>query len=136
MHLYEILAEPIRRRIVEVLASGEHNAGTLEQVACCEFGVGRSAAQHHLRILKLNGWVDVRPELAERWYRLEDDVVPQIEAEAEHFRERWDQRIGWNEKTDPLQRWKPRVGSPASRRGRRGYGIDPDDPWIRMGETN
>ena len=130
MHVYEILAEPIRRRIVEVLASGEHTAGTIEQLIGTEFGVSRSAVQHHLALLKRHGWVDVRPEAAERWYRLEDDIIPSIQREAKRLRKRWDKRTGWREKTDPLSGWKSARTSPPSNRGRRGHGADPDDPWL------
>jgi DNA-binding transcriptional ArsR family regulator len=130
MHPYEVMAEPIRRRIVEVLACGEHTAGTLEQLIMIEFGVSRSAVQHHLSYFKRNGWVDVRPELAERWYRLEPDVVPRVVKEAHRLRRLWRSRYGSIERRDPpIPRSARKVESLPSRRGHRGHGDDPDDPW-------
>jgi DNA-binding transcriptional ArsR family regulator len=133
MHPFEMLGEPIRRRIVDVLASGEHTAGTLEQLIGIEFGVGRSAVQHHLALLRRNGWVDVRPQEAERWYRLEDDIIPVLQDEVRRLRKIWNKRIGSRERRDPpLPRKSPRPEPEPSRRGYRGYGSDPDDPWRRL----
>ncbi|MCU1470340.1 MAG: transcriptional regulator [Glaciihabitans sp.] len=131
MHPFEVLAEPIRRRIVEVLASGEHTAGTLEQLVGLEFGVGRSAVQHHLSYLKRNGWVDIRPEMSERWYRLEDDIIPGLQSETRRLRKIWNNRIGSIERRDPpIPRRSTRPQSEPTKKGLRGHGCDPDDPWL------
>ena len=80
MHPFELMSQPIRRRIVEVLASGEHTAGTLEQLIHVEFGVTRSTVGHHIAVLMRNGWLDVRSEGTEHHYKLEDDVIEQLES--------------------------------------------------------
>jgi DNA-binding transcriptional ArsR family regulator len=132
MHPFEVLAQPIRRRIVEILASGEHTAGTIEQIIAQEFGVTRSATQHHLAYLLRNGWVDVRADATERWYRLEDDAIPGLRKETRRLRRIWDARIGTIERRDPpLPRRFPRRQPQPSRLGYRGLGADPDDPWRR-----
>jgi DNA-binding transcriptional ArsR family regulator len=114
MHPFEVLAQPIRRRIVEILASGEHTAGTIEQVIAQEYGVTRSATQHHLAYLLRNGWVDVRADITERWYRLEDDVIPRLRKETRRLRRIWDDRIGTIERRDPpLPRRFPRRQPPS-----------------------
>ncbi len=125
MHPFEILGEPIRRRIVEILASGEHFSGDIEAVIVHEFGVGRSAAQHHLAVLRRNGWVIVREEWNQRGYRLHDDVVPRLELEVRRIKRRWKRRIGF------VGGVAPHIPTTAelSRRGHRGHGQDPDDPW-------
>lgn len=124
MHPFEVLAEPVRRRIVEILASGEHTAGDLEDVLTREFGIGRSAVQYHLRLLARDGWTIVREDWPNRWHRLREDVIPRFENEVRHFRALWDRRIG-TIGGDPLE---PFARAP-SRKGRRGRGMDPDDPW-------
>ena len=128
MHPFEVMAEPIRRRMVEILASGEHTSGTLEEIIMIEFGVGRSAVQHHLGVFKRNGWVDIRPDYTERWYRLEPDVVPGLVRETKRLRKLWNARFGALERRDPPIP-APRVPLQRNPRGRRGYGADPDDPW-------
>lgn len=52
MHPFEALAEPARRRIIDVLASGEHTAGELAAVVGEEFRISRTAVSKHLRILR------------------------------------------------------------------------------------
>ena len=41
VHPFEIVAHPVRRRMLEVLAVGEHSAGTLAEIAATEFGTSR-----------------------------------------------------------------------------------------------
>jgi len=126
MHPFEVLAEPIRRRLVEILASGEHTAGDLEAVIMHEFGVGRSAVQHHLRMLVRDGWTIVREDWPNRWHRLRDDTIPRMEREVRRLRILWDRRIGTNggvDPPDPFARLR-------TRKGRRGRRADPDDPWV------
>jgi DNA-binding transcriptional ArsR family regulator len=131
MNPFEVLAQPMRRRIVEVLASGEHTAGTLEEIGMTEFGVGRSAVQHHLAYLRRIDWIIGREEETTHWYRLDPSVVRKIEREVKRLRRLWDRRIGWMEDTDPLPGpdGKPRL---VSKKGRRGRGVDPDDPWFLL----
>jgi DNA-binding transcriptional ArsR family regulator len=141
VHPFEILGEPIRRRIVEILASGEHQVGNVEEVVSIEFGVGRSATQHHLRVLREHDWVIVRAEETERHYRLAPAVIIRLEKEVRGLRKRWNRRTGWKDGLPPRvgrrksgQTLPERRGysPPASRRGRRGRGADPDDPWLHV----
>jgi DNA-binding transcriptional ArsR family regulator len=95
------MSEPIRRRIVEMLASGEHLSGEIEAIIIHEFGVGRSAVQHHLAILRRLDWVIVREEWTMRGYRLNGDVVTRLESEVRRIRRRWNRRIGWVDGVSP-----------------------------------
>jgi DNA-binding transcriptional ArsR family regulator len=62
MHPFELLATPIRRRIVEVLAVGEHTSGELSNAVGHEFNVTAQAIAHHLRMLRDNDIVRVTAE--------------------------------------------------------------------------
>ena len=73
MHPFEAMAEPARRRIVDVLASGEHTAGQLAEVVGGEFRISRTAVSKHLRVLRDAGFVDVRAEENFRWHRMTPD---------------------------------------------------------------
>ena len=119
------MSEPIRRRIVEMLASGEHLSGEIEAIIIHEFGVGRSAVQHHLAILRRLDWVIVRDDWNMRGYRLNGDVVSRLASEVRRIRRRWNRRIGWVDGVKPPA--PPKLV--LSRKGRRGRGMDPDDPW-------
>ncbi|MGC5170719.1 hypothetical protein ACLQ2Q_08695 [Microbacterium sp. DT81.1] len=52
MHPFEVMAEPIRRRIVEILAVGEHPSSIIVDVIRFEFSVTSAAVSHHLRVLR------------------------------------------------------------------------------------
>jgi DNA-binding transcriptional ArsR family regulator len=126
VHVYEAMAQPIRRRIVEMLASGEHSAGDIEAVIIIEFGVGRSAVQRHLKLLREHGFVHVHEDDWPRHsYRLDDNFIGLLERHSRVLKKKWKRRIGWRLAVDP------NIGfGTASRRGFRGHGVDPDDPWL------
>ena len=126
MHIYEVMAEPIRRRIVEILASGEHFTGDIEQAITTEFGVGRSAVQRHLKLLRDHEFVHVHDEWPQHSYRLDDNFIGSLQRQARTLKKLWKRRIGWRVRTDPLS-----VVHFDSQRGYRGLGADPDDPWRR-----
>lgn len=126
VHPFEVLAEPIRRRVVQILASGEHTTGEVEGVITHEFGVGRSAVQHHLRLLRDCGWIDSREDWPNRWHHLRHGVIEHIERATQELRALWDQRVGWN--GEETTHFDPEPG----RKGRRGHGWDPDNIWMRV----
>jgi DNA-binding transcriptional ArsR family regulator len=39
MHAFDVLADPVRRRILELLAEGEHASGEVVEVIASEFGI-------------------------------------------------------------------------------------------------
>src|SRR3954467_10936041 len=71
MHALDILGDPVRRRIVEVLASGEQAAGDVGAVIQGEFGISQPAVSQHLKVLRDNGFATVRPEGARRLYAID-----------------------------------------------------------------
>jgi DNA-binding transcriptional ArsR family regulator len=85
VHPFELFAEPVRRRLVEVLASGEHTSGELADVIRPEFAVGRTAVSNHLRILRDAEFVDVREEGPSRIYRLMWNALDRLDREVEHL---------------------------------------------------
>ena len=96
-----MLASPVRRRIIEVLALGEHDTGNVEAVIQFEFGIGRAAVQHHLALLRQDGTVVVHPEWQVRSLRLNDEFIPDLEYRIAALRELWEQRYGHAELLDP-----------------------------------
>jgi DNA-binding transcriptional ArsR family regulator len=129
MNPFQIMSEPIRRRIIEVLASGEHTAGNLCDVIVAEFGVTRPAVFHHLAILRDNGWVDIVADYTTRHYRLEPDVWKRLDAEVRWLKQLWKRRIGSlsGNDTDPRLAAQPESrryprGAAGSVKGLRGTG--------------
>lgn len=99
--VFEVLAHPIRHRIVTVLASGEHTSGNLVDVITHEFRVSRAAVFWHLAVLRDNGYVTVRADWREHWYRLNESLLAQLRGQLDDLVWRWKHRIGHREKTDP-----------------------------------
>jgi DNA-binding transcriptional ArsR family regulator len=70
-----LLAHPLRWRLIEVLASGEHSAGQLADAVQSERGVGREAISKHLNRLARAGLVMTRIDMNARIYRLSPRVI-------------------------------------------------------------
>jgi DNA-binding transcriptional ArsR family regulator len=102
VHLFAVLGDPVRFRVVEILASGSHLAGELTDVIVGEFRVTRSTVSHHLRILRDERVVAVEPDGNERVYRLRWNALERLDRALLDLYEKWDRRDGWPYRTDPL----------------------------------
>jgi DNA-binding transcriptional ArsR family regulator len=71
MHALDVLGDPVRRRILELLASGEESAGAIGAVIGDEFGISQPAVSQHLRVLREHGFATVRPEGQRRIYAVD-----------------------------------------------------------------
>lgn len=86
---FEALAEPNRRRILDVLRDGERPAGDLvEALALSQPGVSK-----HLKLLREAGLVSVRADGQRRLYRLEPDGLADLEAWLKPYRQFWAGRL-------------------------------------------
>lgn len=86
---FEALAEPNRRRILDVLRDGERPAGDLvEALALSQPGVSK-----HLKLLREAGLVSVRADGQRRLYRLEPDGLADLEAWLRPYRHFWAGRL-------------------------------------------
>jgi DNA-binding transcriptional ArsR family regulator len=89
VEVFEALADPTRRRIVELLAEEERSAGELAG----HFQVSRPAVSKHLRVLREAGVVQVRDEAQKRIYRLEPKALGTAEGWLARHRRFWEQRL-------------------------------------------
>jgi DNA-binding transcriptional ArsR family regulator len=83
------LADPTRRRILELLVDGEVSAGDLAD----EFAVSRPAVSRHLRVLREAGLVQSRVDGQRRVYALDARPLAEIDAWLEPYRRFWAQRL-------------------------------------------
>lgn len=89
MSPFEALAEPNRRRILDVLRSGERPAGDLvEALAISQPGVSK-----HLKLLREAGLVSVRADGQRRLYRLEPRGLADLDAWLMPYRRFWADRL-------------------------------------------
>jgi len=85
----DVLGDPVRRRILDLLARGEATAGELAAVVRDEFGISQPAVSHHLRVLRENGFAAVRVDGARRLYRLRPDGFGDVDEWLDRFRRIW-----------------------------------------------
>ena len=93
MHAFDVLGDPVRRRILEVLASGEHASGDVVEIISGEFGISQAAVSQHLKVLRDSGFAAVRPEGQRRLYTLETAPLQEVDAWLDHFRGFWTHRL-------------------------------------------
>jgi DNA-binding transcriptional ArsR family regulator len=93
MHAFEVLGDPVRRRILELLATGELASGDVVVVIQAEFGISQPAVSQHLRVLRESGFASVRAEGARRLYSVEAHGWREVDAWLERFRRFWDQPL-------------------------------------------
>lgn len=93
MHAFDVLGDPVRRRILELLADGEQPSGAISAVIQREFGITQPAVSMHLRVLRDNGFATVRAEGARRLYAVDTGPLQEVDAWLEHFRGFWTQHL-------------------------------------------
>ena len=93
MHPFEVLADPVRRRILGELATGERTAGAVVAAVRAEFGITQPAVSRQLRVLHHEGFVSVRPQGARRYYSLAGSGLEAAEAALAAYRPAWQQRL-------------------------------------------
>lgn len=93
MHAFDVLGDPVRRRILELLVDGERAAGEVSAVVQEEFGISQPAVSQHLRVLRDNGFATVRAEGARRLYAVDATPLQEVDLWLQRFRQFWTQRL-------------------------------------------
>ena len=93
MHAFDVLGDPVRRRILELLADGERAAGEISAVVQEEFGISQPGVSQHLRVLRDNGFATVRPDGTRRLYSVDPEPLKQIDVWLDRYRRFWTQRL-------------------------------------------
>lgn len=102
--VFEVIAEPNRRRILDLLLQRPRSVGELVD----QLNVSQPATSKHLRVLRNAGLVRVRRDAQRRWYELAPEPLTEIDAWLEPYRRLWAARL------DALER---RLGERAESRG-------------------
>lgn len=88
-----MLGDPVRRRILELLADGEQTAGAVSGVIRAEFGISQPAVSQHLRVLRESGFATVRADGTRRLYAVDSAPLREVDVWLERFRRFWSQRL-------------------------------------------
>ena len=87
--VFQTLADPTRRRIVEVLRAGEQQVGDVVEKA----GIHQSGVSRHLRILSESGFVSMRPDGQRRLYSLKPEPFRELDEWLTQYRDLWEARL-------------------------------------------
>lgn len=93
MHAFDVLADPVRRRLVELFAERDHLAGEASAVVEAEFGISQPAVARHLRVLREAGFLTRRAQGRARVYALDPAALDELESNVERLRALWNQRL-------------------------------------------
>ena len=93
MHAFDVLGDPVRRRILELLADGEQTSGAVAAVIQAEFGISQPGVSQHLRVLRESGFTTVRAEGPRRLYAVDSEPLQEIDMWLERFRRFWNQHL-------------------------------------------
>ena len=86
---FEVLAEPTRRRIVELLLERSRAVGELVDL----LGISQPGVSKHLRVLRDGGFVAVRRDAQRRFYELRPGPLAELDAWLEPYRRLWAGRL-------------------------------------------
>lgn len=111
--IYDVIADPNRRAILELLATREHSVGEIEAA----LGLPQPYVSKHLQVLRGAGVVDSRAEAQRRVYRLKPAPLQQLDAWLAPFRRTWSAHLDALERH--LDAMHPSAPSPRSRAQRR-----------------
>ncbi len=89
VHAFDVLGDPVRRRILELLADGELTAGAIGATIQAEFAISQPAVSQHLKVLRDNGFTSVRPDGQRRLYSVDTAPLRDIDQWLATFRRFW-----------------------------------------------
>jgi DNA-binding transcriptional ArsR family regulator len=89
MTTFEALAEPIRRRILDLLREQPRLVGELVEL----LDMSQPGISKHLRVLREVGLVRVRQDAQRHWYELRPDPLAEVDAWLEPYRKLWSNRL-------------------------------------------
>ena len=86
---FDVLGDPVRRRILELLAGGELTSGAICDVIRGEFGISQPAVSAQLRVLRESGFAAVRAEGTRRLYAVSPEPLREVDDWLDRFRAFW-----------------------------------------------
>ena len=86
---FDVLAEPARRRILDLLLEEPRSVGELVE----RVGLSQPGTSKHLRVLRDAGLVRVRPEAQRRRYELAPEPLAEVDAWLAPYRRLWAKRL-------------------------------------------
>jgi DNA-binding transcriptional ArsR family regulator len=89
MNAFEVLAEPARRRILDLVRDEERSVNELVE----DLSMSQPAVSKHLRVLREEGFVEARVDGQRRMYHVKAEPLAEVEAWLEPYRRLWSERL-------------------------------------------
>ena len=89
MPTFEVLAEPSRRKILDLLRDGERSVNEL----VIDLRASQPSVSKHLRVLREAGMVNVRIDAQKRCYSINPAPLAEIDAWLEPYRKLWEGKL-------------------------------------------
>ncbi|HWC31085.1 MAG TPA: metalloregulator ArsR/SmtB family transcription factor [Dehalococcoidia bacterium] len=89
MNAFEVLAEPSRRRILDLVRDQEMSVNELVD----NLSMSQPAVSKHLRVLRDEGFVEARVDKQRRLYSVKAEPLEEVEAWLEPYRRLWTERL-------------------------------------------
>jgi len=93
MHIFDVLADPVRRRILELLGEGEIASGDVVKAIGADFGITQAAVSQHLKVLREAGFAKVRPMAQRRLYSVDPAGFQAVDQWVAQFRGFWEPKL-------------------------------------------
>jgi DNA-binding transcriptional ArsR family regulator len=89
VHVYDVLTDASRRRILDLLRERERSVGELVE----DLGLSQPGVSKHLRVLREAGLVRVRVDAQRRWYGLDPAPLAEVDRWLAPYRRYWADRL-------------------------------------------
>jgi DNA-binding transcriptional ArsR family regulator len=93
VNAFEVLGDPVRRRILELLADADLSSGQVVEIVGAEYGISQPAVSQHLRVLRESGFATVRAEGTRRIYALDLAGAEPVDEWLTQLRSFWERRL-------------------------------------------
>lgn len=93
MNAFDVLGDPVRRRILVLLAESERRSGNIVEIIQHEFGITQAAVSQHLRVLRDNGFARVKVDQQRRIYSLDAQPLQEVDDWLNRFRSFWEPKL-------------------------------------------
>lgn len=93
MHAFDVLGNPVRRRILELLAARELRSGEIVDVIVDEFSISQAAVSQHLRVLRESGFAHARVDGPRRLYSVDGRPFRSVDGWLDRFRAFWEPKL-------------------------------------------
>jgi DNA-binding transcriptional ArsR family regulator len=93
MRAFEVIGDPVRRRILDLLVEGERTAGEIGAVVQREFHISQPAVSQHLRVLRDGGLARVRSEGTRRRYAVDPAPLREVAEWVDRYLRHWTERF-------------------------------------------